>query len=236
MAKGSLRINGFDQIKFFYSIVFEQRYEIKPQHISLYIFFINQNNRNNWVEWFKCPYDLAMAGSCIGSKKTYYTCLHDLKEWGFIDYEKGTNEWKSPKIKVEVLKCTSAYTSSVPQGEPLPIPLPIQSSSINLKPITLNLKQEIALPFSEKFKTHWEIWKEYKWNEHKQNYRSLESEQAAVNELVEFGNNSEKTCIEIINKSMSKTWKNLFKPDKHDAPIKSNVPKFATLEEHNKPF
>ena len=115
------RINGFEQIKAFYSIVFEQKYDIKPQHISLYIFLINQNNRNNWVEWFKCPFDLAMSGACIGSKKTYYSCLSDLQEWGFIKYEKGINDYKAPKIMIEVIKCTS----TVPQSEPLPIPLPI---------------------------------------------------------------------------------------------------------------
>ena len=113
------RINGFDQIKSFYSIVFSQKYDIKPQHVSLYNFLINQNNRNNWVEWFKCPYDLAMTGACIGSKKTYYKCLKDLQDWNLIQYKKGTNEWKAPKIKLEVLKCTS----SVPQGEPLDTPL-----------------------------------------------------------------------------------------------------------------
>ena len=118
------RINGFDQIKAFYSVVFEQEHDIKPQHISLYNFFINQNNRNNWVEWFKCPYDLAMAGACIGSKKTYYKCLNDLQEWGFIQYQKGVNDWKAPKIKIEVLKCTSTYTATVPQSKPLHIPLP----------------------------------------------------------------------------------------------------------------
>ncbi len=119
------RINGFDQIKAFYSIVFEQKYEIRPQHISLYVFLINQNNRNNWVEWFKCPFDLAMAGACIGNKKTYYKCLSDLQDWGLIKYEKGINDYKAPKIKIEVLNCTSTDTSTVPQSEPLPIPQPI---------------------------------------------------------------------------------------------------------------
>lgn len=139
------RINGFDQIKQFYSVVFEQKYNIKPQHISLYIFLINQNNRNNWVEWFKCPFDLAMSGACIGSKSTYYKCLTDLQDWGFIKYEKGVNDWKAPRIKIEVLKCTSTYTATVPQSEPLPIqaaePLPIHIYKLitnNIKPITDN--------------------------------------------------------------------------------------------------
>jgi hypothetical protein len=139
-----MRINGFEQIKSLYSIVFSQEYDFTPQHISLYVFFINQNNRNNWVEWFKCPYDLAMAGACIGSKKTYYKCLNDLQEWKLLQYEKGSNNWKAPKIKLAVLKCTSSDTSSVPQSEPLPTPLPTQAveplPTHIYKPITNNLK------------------------------------------------------------------------------------------------
>ena len=139
-----MRINGFEQIKAFYSIVFQQEFDFKPQHISLYIFLLNQNNRNNWVEWFKCPYDLGMTGSCIGSKKTYYACLDDLQNWGLIKYQKGENAWKSPKIKLEVLKSTSTDTATIPQSEPLPIPVvepvPIPLPTHNIKPITSNLK------------------------------------------------------------------------------------------------
>jgi hypothetical protein len=157
-----MRINGFHQITAFYSIVFNQEFDFKPQHISLYIFLLNQNNRNNWVEWFKCPIDLGMTGSCIGSKKTYYQCLEDLKSWGLLNYEKGENMWKAPKISLVVLKSTSTYTSTVPQSEPLPIPQPIPLEDhnlhpyINLQPTTKNNKQETIedrkLKFAETLK------------------------------------------------------------------------------------
>jgi hypothetical protein len=126
------RINGFEQIKAFYSWVFNNAEKrVSAQHISLYMFLLNQANRNNWVEWFKCPYDLAMAGACIGSKRTYYACLKELSDWELILYKKGINEWKAPLIKLEVLKCTSTGTSSVPLPEPLPTP------QVILLPITL---------------------------------------------------------------------------------------------------
>lgn len=115
-----MRINGFTQIKSFYSWTFENQDKgVKPHHISLYLFLLNQNNRNNWIEWFKCPFDLAMAGSCISSKKTYYNCLNELQEWKLIQYRKGTNNWKAPLIKLEVLKDTSTVPQSEPQLEQL---------------------------------------------------------------------------------------------------------------------
>jgi len=138
------RINGFDQIKAFYSWVFSNADKnVKPQHISLYLFLINQNNRNNWIEWFKCPFDLAMTGACIGSKKTYYSCLEDLQTWKFIKYKKGTNNWKAPLIKLEVLKCTATVPQSEPQSEPQCVP---QSEPLPIhiyKLITNNLKHII---------------------------------------------------------------------------------------------
>ena len=115
----SYRINGFKQIEAFYSIVFSGKYELSPQHISLYMFLLNQNNRANWVEWFKCPYDLAMNGAMIGSKKTYYKCLTELKEWGLIGYIAGENQFKAPKISL--LRLDNAPQCE-PASEPLPIP------------------------------------------------------------------------------------------------------------------
>jgi len=113
------RINGFEQIKAFYSWVFNNPDKARPTHISLYLFLLNQNNRSNWVEWFKCPYDLAMQGACIGNNGTYYKCLDELKEWDLIDYQKGINNFKAPLVKLTVLYDTEQVTEqvTVPQCE-----------------------------------------------------------------------------------------------------------------------
>ena len=131
-----MRINIFEQISSFYSFIYaNQDKSIKPQHIALYMFLLNQNNRNMWVEWFKCPFDTASAGSCISSKKTYYNCLSDLQKWNLIEYKPGINNWKAPLIKIEVLK----VTSTVPQSEPQPIP---QLTSQELPQPTPNIIQD----------------------------------------------------------------------------------------------
>lgn len=107
------RINGFEQIKAFYSWVFNNPDKVRPTHISLYLFLLNQGNRANWVEWFKCPYDLAMQGSCIGNNGTYYKCLDELKKWKLIDYKKGLNNFKAPLIKLFVLYKSEQLTEQV---------------------------------------------------------------------------------------------------------------------------
>ena len=138
------RINGFRQIEAFYSIVLSGQYDLTPQHISLYMFLLNQNNRVNWVEWFKCPFDLAMNGAMIGSKKTYYKCLSELSEWGLIDYKQGENQFKSPKISLRRLENAPQL---IPQCEPAseppltlpcePLPTPARVTYINYIKINL---------------------------------------------------------------------------------------------------
>lgn len=135
--------------------------------MSLYMFLLHHNNLNKWVEWMKVPYESVMMGAGISSKKTYYSCLDDLVNWGLIKYQKGVNNWQSPLIKVEVLK----DTSTVPVLEPLPappdvpahilalilaatpVPIPnIKQLTLNLKPITLNIKrvlQFLEIDFEE---------------------------------------------------------------------------------------
>jgi hypothetical protein len=128
------RINGFDQIKSFYSWLFNnQDKEVNTSHVSLYLFLVNQNNRSNWVEWFKMPYDLGMAGSCIGSRNTYYKCLSDLQEWGLIEYQKGTNNYKAPIIKLCLFK-----------NEHLTEQVPIPLSEQVLVPLTEHLTEPLT--------------------------------------------------------------------------------------------
>lgn len=141
--------NGFEQIKGFYSWVFEnQDKNVRTNHIALYMFLVNQNNRNRWVEWFKCPFDLAMAGSGISNKNTYYKALTSLQDWGLIKYQKGVNNYKAPLIKIEVLFDTSTVPQSepqlipqlIPQSIPLPVPLLIPQLTNNIKHITSNIE------------------------------------------------------------------------------------------------
>jgi hypothetical protein len=118
------RIDGFEQIKAFYCWVFNNPDKVRPTHISLYLFLWNQGNRAHWVEWFKCPYDLAMQGACIGNNGTYYRCLDDLKKFGLIDYQKGVNNFKAPLINL--FKLYDSEQLDVPLSEQLTIQQPEQ--------------------------------------------------------------------------------------------------------------
>lgn len=180
------RINIYEQISAFYSYVFEHQDKVHQSHVSLYMFLINQNNRANWSEWFKLPYDLAMAGACIGSKSTYYKCLNDLQEWKLIKYKKGLNDYKAPQISI--VQLSKSVPLTVPLSEPLTVPLTVPLSeqlsvlltgnidiliTDNYKLITDNIKKWIkkeleeigSLDYSQKeqaFDLFWDLYQNKK--------------------------------------------------------------------------
>ncbi|CAL67429.1 hypothetical protein [Christiangramia forsetii] len=72
-------------------------------------------------------------------------------------------------------------------------------------------ESEIVFPFdSNNFKTQWNHWKIYKKKEFKFDYKSLQSEQAALTELANKSDGNEKKAIAIMHQSMSNGWKGIF--------------------------
>lgn len=65
-------------------------------------------------------------------------------------------------------------------------------------------------PFSEKFLMTWIMWKDFKKNHFKFLFRSIESEQIAINDLAKKSDFNEEKAIEIINQSIANGWKGLF--------------------------
>lgn len=66
------------------------------------------------------------------------------------------------------------------------------------------------MPFSEEFEKTWEIWKEYKWASHKFRYKSVFSEQAALEQLTTLSEGDEEKAVKIIKQSMRREWQGLF--------------------------
>ena len=103
-------------------------------------------------------------------------------------------------------------------------------------------KDKIILPFdSIEFLKSWEIWKDYKKNEHKFNYKSNQSEQAAAIKLSQLSGGDEKIAIKIINESLANGWKGFFKLTNQitDSQKKANSEGFLDYSKqkpHKNPF
>lgn len=93
---------------------------------------------------------------------------------------------------------------------------------------------ELVYPFETKnFKAQWDHWKVFKKKEFRFNYKSLQSEQAALTELGNKSNGDEKTAIAIMHQSMANGWKGFFelKKNKNEAASKTNKQIFDTAME-----
>jgi hypothetical protein len=74
-----------------------------------------------------------------------------------------------------------------------------------------SLQENIVFPFdSIEFKKQWEIWKDFKKKEFKFNFKTSQSEQAALTQLNNLANGIEQTSIEIIHQSLANGWKGFF--------------------------
>lgn len=71
---------------------------------------------------------------------------------------------------------------------------------------------KLEMPFtSENFIKYWALWKDYKKKEYNFKFKSIASEQAALNKLVKLSEGYELTAIKIIEESLANNWKGFFK-------------------------
>ena len=65
-------------------------------------------------------------------------------------------------------------------------------------------------PFSEAFLPTWQLWKDFRKEEHNFQYKGVISEQMAVNRLVEVSEGDEDKAVRIINQSISRGWMDFY--------------------------
>lgn len=77
--------------------------------------------------------------------------------------------------------------------------------------------KKVVNPFGENFQP-WEAWKEYKFAEHRQRYKSSKTEQTAINKLFELARGNPDIAKKIIEQSIANQYQGLF-------PLKENYGK-----------
>jgi len=78
--------------------------------------------------------------------------------------------------------------------------------------------KEIVLPFSsEKFSTAWRLWKAYKKDVFKFQYKGPISETTALKKLYDLAQGDENSALLILENSVGNGWKGFFKLDKDQA-------------------
>lgn len=211
-------MNGYDLSRKWFDFVESTEDKVTGNHFALFMWVCELCNRLNWKPRFTLPTDRAMEMTHIKHKTTYYNCLKDLARWDFIEIvEKSKNLHTGTIVKlkkVTVLK-NSTLNGSVDGRQmdaTVPIDKPLKTTKPN-KPLKTKggIKDKIIFPFdSKEFLSAWNDWKEYKKKEHRFNFKSEISENAALNDLKKISDDNEQRAIELINQAIAKGWKGIF--------------------------
>ncbi len=73
------------------------------------------------------------------------------------------------------------------------------------------LPNGIINPFSDLFLDTWELWKKFRWEQHKFKYKGCVSEQVKLMQLTQLSDGNEQAAIAIIMQSIGEGWSGLYK-------------------------
>ncbi len=95
-------MNQYELSRNFWDFSFENTGKLKPNHIALFFFAMEQCNRLGWKKTFGLPASLVLEAINIKSYSVYKSTFDDLVELGFfevIEYSK--NQWSSNIIALK---------------------------------------------------------------------------------------------------------------------------------------
>lgn len=75
----------------------------------------------------------------------------------------------------------------------------------------MTIPKTLVNPFSETFLEKWELWKAFRWEEHKFKYKGIISEQMALKRICEVSEGDEEKASRIIDQSISRGWMDFYK-------------------------
>jgi hypothetical protein len=194
----------------------------KATYIALYFAIIDSINTNNWNE-VSLPYDY-LTNKVRIDKRLYLHARQWLVDNQLLIVQTGKNGFQMAKFSLgsAVLKSTATNTAIDTTTPPLLTPLLTPQLSPIVKQETLNLEtlKQIQTVFSEEFiNGSWQLWKRYKQESFKFSYKSIETEQAAINQLETISEKNEPAAKQIVEQSICNGWKGFF-------PLKSSKTNF----------
>ena len=89
----------------------------------------------------------------------------------------------------------------------------------------------VIIPFSELFIPTWELWKDFRLEEHQFKYKGVISEQMALKRLVEVSEGDEQKAIRIVEQSISRGWMDFYQLKQPSNNGKSKSAKSTTVKD-----
>lgn len=85
---------------------------LTPHHVSLYFALFHFWNYNHFKNPISITRQEAMQQARIGSANTYSKCLHDLHEWGYLQYIPSHNPMRGSKVNLHSFDTTGDTTDN----------------------------------------------------------------------------------------------------------------------------
>lgn len=126
----------------FFAWSFENPELISPNHVALYFFILEHQNRLGGKEKFGLPSQMAQDAIGIKSYKTYIKTLNDLIDWGAIKLvEKSRNQYSSNIVAL--VKFTKANTKALDKATSKHVQKQRQSNDESITSIDNSLTHQL---------------------------------------------------------------------------------------------
>ena len=95
-------MNYINQINAFWEKI-ESDSDLKPTSVIVYLALLQINNKCGWKVTFKATYGMVLNMTGIANDKTYYSALKQLVDKGYINYQKGPNQYQAASFTIKML-------------------------------------------------------------------------------------------------------------------------------------
>ena len=191
--------------------------------------------------------DFEVAQVKIGERINLETALQQLngkiypfadgEKWfipDFIDFQYGVLNSEN-RAHNSVIQLLNKYNLSL-EIKPLTSPLQGAMDMVKDKDMVMVKDKEVVVEIDYGVNYHlkplWLKWKNYKLTQHREKYKTIESEQIGFNSLVALSAGKYEIANRIIDKSISSLWKGLFELDKQQEQPKGKITQ--AIETHAK--
>jgi hypothetical protein len=190
------RINLIEQSRRFWGMMRDGSVELRSSSITIYLYLLDVNNECGWKEWFTIQQNVALKATGIGSNRTYYKALQELREKGFIKYVPGLNNFKSALIniiKIEKNAPLHAHQSAQLTAQQYAQLTALLTAHIHNKDIIIKINEIINNnPVNSDNEKH----KREKENPENKNAKKINEENSGAHEKIKYGEFVEMTEAE----------------------------------------
>ena len=216
-------MNSYDLSRAWFDFAFDNPDKVKPVHTAIYFFAIEHCNRLGWKKKFGFPTSMVMEANGIKSYSSYKKHFDEIVSFGFfIVHEYSRNQYSSnvialtlnakAHIKADVKALDKALSKQTLKQHQSTVSINKPLNNKPLNNITIEQLREFNFSAFDNISIiqTWLDWITYKKEQFKDEYKSSQSHQIAIDKLSKLSGNSSSNAKTIIENSIANLYRGLF--------------------------